>query len=121
MNIADTVTVDYMHQRWIFTLDSDRFPLDLMRQLVDTLHSNDQHYIVMVDPAVAHVPNAGYEAFDKGVDSFLKFSNGSLYKGVVWPGVTSFPDWFKKSTQDYWNGEFLSFFDADTGVDIDAL
>jgi len=37
------------------------------------------------------------------------------------PGVTAFPDWFAPGTQGYWNGEFDSFFNADTGVDIDAL
>jgi alpha-glucosidase len=32
-----------------------------------------------------------------------------------------FPDWFHSNTQQYWNEEFARFFDADTGVDIDAL
>ena len=41
--------------------------------------------------------------------------------GVVWPGVTAFPDWMDPNTQSYWNGEFDSFFNSDTGVDIDAL
>jgi alpha-glucosidase len=118
---ANTFAVDYMYQRWVFTLDPARFPLDTVRELVDTLHSNGQHYVVMVDPAVAHQPNKNYKAFDQGVDSFLKFGNGSLYKGVVWPGVTVYPDWFKSSTQDYWDNQFLTFFDPDTGVDIDAL
>lgn len=36
-------------------------------------------------------------------------------------GVTAFPDWFHPDTQEYWTNEFLEFFDADTGVDIDAL
>jgi alpha-glucosidase len=39
----------------------------------------------------------------------------------VWPGVAVFPDWFHSNTQQYWNSEFSSFFNADTGVDIDAL
>ena len=121
MSLANHIAVDYMYQRWVFTLDAERFPLELVRELVDTLHSNDQHYVVMVDPAVAHAPNRNYEAFDKGVDSFLKYGNGSLYKGVVWPGVTVYPDWFKASTQEYWDDQFLTFFDPDTGVDIDAL
>lgn len=49
------------------------------------------------------------------------YKNGSIFQGVVWPGVTAFPDWFHPKTQEYWNNEFLSFFDKDTGVDIDAL
>ena len=35
--------------------------------------------------------------------------------------MTAFPDWFNSKTQAYWNGEFDTFFNADTGVDIDAL
>jgi alpha-glucosidase len=54
-------------------------------------------------------------------DVFLKKANGSLFKGKVWPGVTVFPDWFHPNTQQYWNDEFASFFNAETGVDIDAL
>ncbi|KAM3421206.1 hypothetical protein BST61_g1615 [Cercospora zeina] len=112
--------IDYMHLRWVFTLDEDRFPLPLMRQLVDTLHANQQHYIVMVDPAVAY---QDYDAFNTGVEQeiFMTRNNGSVYKGVVWPGVTAFPDWFHPNTQPYWNEEFQTFFDAETGVDIDAL
>lgn len=91
-----------------------------MRQLVDKLHSNNQHYIVMVDPAVAY---AEYPAFQQGIedDIFMKRSNGSVWKGVVWPGVSVFPDWFAKNIEKYWTGQFLSFFSKDTGVDIDAL
>ncbi len=93
----------------------------------------------MVDPAMAY-QTEGYAPFTNGVaaNAFLKEANGSIYKGVVWPGVTEFPDWFAPGTQDYWNGEFWalrlmsvacwyfagefdSFFDPDTGVDIDAL
>lgn len=112
--------IDYMDFRKVFTLDPLRFPLDLVQQLVEYLHSHNQHYIVMVDPAVAY---QDYPAFNNGVndDAFLKVSNGSVYKGVVWPGVTAFPDWFHPNTQGYWNREFDSFFDPDTGVDIDAL
>lgn len=112
--------IDYMNLRWVFTLDEARFPLPLMRELVSTLHANNQHYIVMVDPAVAY---QDYPAFNNGADAdaFLVTGNGSIYKGVVWPGVTAFPDWFHPNTQDFWNSEFLSFFSADTGVDIDAL
>lgn len=112
--------IDYMDLRRVFTLDPERFPLDKVQALVSTLHERQQHYIVMVDPAVAY---RDYPPFNDGVssDSFLKISNGSVYKGVVWPGVAAFPDWFAPSTQNYWNEQFASFFNADTGVNIDAL
>lgn len=110
-----------MFLRRVFTLDPDRFPLDMMRQLVNHLHAHQQHYIVMVDPAVAFVEgNTGFED-GADADAFLKNADGSWYNGVVWPGVTVFPDWFHPNTQPYWDSQFDSFFDADTGVDIDAL
>lgn len=64
-----------------------------------------------------------YDAYNNGVkaDIFLKKADGSLYKGSVWPGPTVFPDWFHPNMQSYWNSEFASFFNADTGIDIDAL
>lgn len=39
--------IDYMDLRRVFSLDPDRFPLDMMQELVDHLHNNNQHYIMM--------------------------------------------------------------------------
>jgi alpha-glucosidase len=92
-----------------------------MRALVDHLHANDQHYVVMVDPAVAY---QNYPPFERGVaaDIFLKRAeNNTIWKGVVWPGITAFPDWFHPNTSSYWDNEFRIFFSPDDGVDIDAL
>lgn len=118
-----------MWLRRVFTLDPYRFPIDLVRQLVNYLHGHDQHYIVMVDPAVAWQPNQtdpfndGSEVYNSGLDAeaYLTFENGSVYRGVVWPGVTVYPDWFAPNTQDWWSQQFLNFFNPDTGVDIDAV
>lgn len=52
---------------------------------------------------------------------FLKTNAGVPWKGEVWPGTTVFPDWFHQNTQSYWDKEMTTFFDKDTGVDIDAL
>ncbi|EEY21948.1 alpha-glucosidase [Verticillium alfalfae VaMs.102] len=103
-----------------FTLDPRRYPVEKVRQIVDYLHEHDQHYIVMVDPAVAYeesdIVNRGRQD-----DIWLQHPNGSEYLGVVWPGVTIFPDWFAENITKYWNNEFDIFFDKDTGVDIDGL
>jgi len=73
--------IDYMDARKVFTLDPLRFPLEKMRELVGYLHDHNQHYIVMVDPAVAY---QNYDAFNKGANAgiFMKTSNGSIYKGM---------------------------------------
>lgn len=79
------VIVDYMNIRQVFTNDVARFPLPLVRELVSYLHDHQQHYIVMVDPAVAYVTE-DYPPYTNGVnaDAFLKNGNGSIYQGVVW-------------------------------------
>lgn len=43
------VDIDYMDQYKVFTLGED-YALDAVRKFVDKLHSNNQHYIMMVDP-----------------------------------------------------------------------
>ncbi|KAK3213510.1 hypothetical protein GRF29_28g146154 [Pseudopithomyces chartarum] len=112
--------IDYMELRRVFTLDPERFPLEMVRELVSYLHAHQQHYVVMVDPATWR---GDYEAYNEGVDRdiFQKLPNGEIYVGAVWPGPAVFPDWFHPNTQGYWNDQFLSFFDPETGVDIDAL
>jgi hypothetical protein len=45
--------IDYMDSYKVFTL-GEKFPLHEMRNLINDLHSNDQHYIVMVDPGWLH-------------------------------------------------------------------
>lgn len=104
----------------MFSLDPERYPLAKVQEIVHHLHQNNQHYILMVDPAVAY---QDYPPFKRGVSDniFLQRSNGSIWKGVVWPGITAFPDWFAANISSYWIGEFDSFFSPSTGVDIDGL
>ena len=112
--------IDYMDYRKTLSLDPARFPIEEVRQMVDHLHAHQQHYILMVDPAVA---KQDYTPFQQGqsADVFLKWQNDSVYTGVVWAGPSVFPDWFAPNTQDYWNEQFGRFFSADSGVDIDGL
>ncbi|KAI0695583.1 alpha-glucosidase [Cerioporus squamosus] len=115
--------IDYMYKRRIFTVDPDYFPLDRMREIVEYLHSHGQKFVLMTDPAIAHLPGEGYGPFDRGTtaDVWLKAANGSSpFLGAVWPGVTVFPDWFNPKTQDFWNNEFQLFYNPDTGLDIDG-
>ena len=110
-----------MDRRRIFTLDPERFPADLVKDLVDTIHARDQNYIVMVDPAVYY--KESNPALDEGLryNIFMKEDNGTDYQGVVWAGPSYFPDWFNPDSQQYWDEQFIDFFDGVNGPDIDAL
>ncbi|KAF9646605.1 alpha-glucosidase [Thelephora ganbajun] len=114
--------IDYMDKRRVFTLDSDYFPLKRMREIIDYLHAHNQQYILMTDPAVAYLPNSNYGPYDHGKEAeiWLKAENGSDFLGVVWPGVTVYPDWFDPKAQGYWTGEFERFYNPKTGLDIDG-
>ncbi|KAF1921639.1 alpha-glucosidase-like protein [Ampelomyces quisqualis] len=112
--------IDYMELRRLFTLDPERYPLELVRQLIDYLHQHQQHYIVMVNSAVWRGENDVYNDGAE-LDVWQKRANGSFYEGAVWPGPTVFPDWFHPNAQEYWDAQFAEFFDAETGVDIDGL
>ncbi|KAF9888046.1 hypothetical protein FE257_009310 [Aspergillus nanangensis] len=113
--------IDYMDRRRIFTIDPERFPANLYKDLVDTVHARDQHYVVMVDPAVFYKESNA--ALEDGLkyDTFMRDNESAIYQGVVWAGPSYFPDWFHPSAQQYWTEQFLNFFDGEHGPDIDAL
>ncbi|KAJ7063684.1 glycoside hydrolase family 31 protein [Mycena amicta] len=112
--------IDYMDRRRVFTVDPQYFPLNRMREIVDYLHSHDQRFVLMTDPAIGYLPDQNYGPYDRGTeaDIWLKNSNGSDHLGLVWPGVTVFPDWFHPDIQAYWSKEFELFYSPETGLDI---
>ncbi|OTB06995.1 glycoside hydrolase family 31 protein [Hypoxylon sp. CI-4A] len=112
--------IDYMDLRQVFTTDPERFPLHKMRELVETLHQRDQHYIMMLDPGIHRLGN--YSTFARGEekDVFLKADDGSDYRGVQWAGEVVWPDWISSNTQDWWTNEISLFFDPESGIDIDG-
>ncbi|KAG6902075.1 hypothetical protein C0995_004774 [Termitomyces sp. Mi166 len=115
--------IDYMDKRRIFTVDPSYFPLNRMRDIVSYLHSHDQKYILMTDPAVAYTPGEDYGTYNRGAESdvWLKAANGSDSLGLVWPGVTVYPDWFHPNISEFWNNEFELFYNPTTGIDIDGV
>lgn len=125
--LADQQDIDYMFERWIQTLDPDRFALDKVRYVVETLQNAGRDFIVMVDPAVfSGTPNASvetYETYQTGVeqDVFMRTANGELYEGVVWPGPTVFPDWTAPNAQSWWTAEFARFFGDESGFDVSGI
>ncbi|CAN9209744.1 unnamed protein product [Alternaria alternata] len=114
--------IDYMYLREDFTTDRERFPLSKMRELVQTLHSRDQRYILILDPGI-HAVGGQYVTYQKGHDMevFLKAADGTDLLGVQWPGEVAWPDWFAPNTEKWWAGEIQANFNPDNGIDLDGL
>ncbi|KAJ9069283.1 hypothetical protein DSO57_1020094 [Entomophthora muscae] len=110
--------IEYMDMFKDFTLDPINYPLDKVQAFIKKLHANNQHYILIVDPAIAR--NDSYPAYLDGLkkDVFIKNPDGSNYVGQVWPGYTVFPDWFAPNTQQWWTQHIATFMND---VPIDGL
>ncbi|KAG1730127.1 glycosyl hydrolases family 31-domain-containing protein [Suillus paluster] len=98
--------IDLYHAYRDFTTDPVSFPGDELREFIQELAANHQHYIPIVDAAIAVTVNSTdiYDPFTRGVeeDVWIKNPDGSLYISEVWPGYTVFPDWFSENTISVW-------------------
>ncbi|KAG0320859.1 alpha-glucosidase maltase [Dissophora globulifera] len=115
------IDIDYMKDYKCFTFDEERFPIKQLGEYVDELHAQDQKMVMILDPGIKVQYETGlYEPYDEGVAKNLfvkrrvtkyeeredgtKYYEGDLvdFVGKVWPGKTTFPDWFHPETQSYW-------------------
>lgn len=94
--------IDYMDQFKDFTTDPIRFPPAKFKAFIDDVHSQNKHYIPIVDCGVSN----DSEPWDYGVeqDVFIKSPNhkdGYLI-GKVWPPFAGWVDWFHPNATSYW-------------------
>ncbi|TDL22445.1 glycoside hydrolase family 31 protein [Rickenella mellea] len=115
--------IDLYHAVRDFTSDPVSFPGSQMRDFIQELASNNQHYIPIVDAAVAKQINSTdiYDPYTRGVEEkvFITNPDGSEYVGQVWPGYTVFPDWFAKNTQQWWTDAFRNW--SKSGIEFSGI
>ncbi len=101
---ADVLYLDihYMDGYRVFTWDRNRFPdpEDMLKQLREM----GFRVVVIIDPGVK--ADSAYAVCRQGLegDHFLKYPDGTLYRGEVWPGVAYFPDFSRAATRQWWSG-----------------
>ena len=79
-----------------FTIDESRFPLDKMRAITDKYR-----YIPIIDAGIKTVGSAYEEGLKRGV-YVMDASGKGPHVGKVWPGATTFVDFFHPNASQYW-------------------
>ncbi|KAJ8097684.1 glycosyl hydrolases family 31-domain-containing protein [Lipomyces tetrasporus] len=109
----DTVWADinYMNEYQDFTLGSS---FSDWNDYVATLHQEHLHHVPIVDPGIPNVSGYGPYQDGKSSDVFLKWPNGTLFLGQVWPGVTVYADWFHPQSGTWWTNQIKKFHQIDS-------
>ena len=104
--------IDYMDGYRIFTWNKERFP-DPTGMIRDLFREGFK-IAVIVDPGIKQDPS--YGAFRSGLtgDHFVKYPDGKLFIGKVWPGECAFPDFSNAPARQWWGDQFKIL--ADAGV-----
>lgn len=109
---ADVIYLDihYMQDYKLFTWDTLRFPNP--KRMMSTLKDMNFTTTVIIDPGIKI--EKGYAPYEEGLQKnvFLKYSDGSVYSGQVWPGWCAFTDYTKQQGRDWWGTQFKGLVDA---------
>lgn len=88
--------IDYMIDYEDFTIDESRFPLDRMAKFLEKYR-----YIPIIDAGIKNSGSAYEEGLKRGV-YVLEANTQKPYVGKVWPGSTTFVDFFHPNATQFW-------------------
>jgi alpha-glucosidase len=112
---CDAIYLDihYMDGYRIFTWNKEAFPD--MKGMIDELHAMGMKLVIILDPGIK--VDEGYVGHDSGIeqDVFIKYPDGKLAAGVVWPGLCYFPDFSDEKAHQWWTEQLRPLLEA--GVD----
>jgi alpha-glucosidase len=106
---ADAIVLDihYMESYKIFTWSKRDFPNP--KAMLDELKGMGFHVVVICDPGIK--VEEGYKAYEEGVRDgvFIKYPDGTNYKGQVWPGWCHFPDFTNPGARKWWRDHIQEY------------
>jgi alpha-glucosidase len=108
---ADAVylDIDFQDRNRPFTVDRQLFPD--FDGTVKALHQLNLHLVTITDLHIAKAPQQGYLPYDSGIagDEFVHNPDGSVFAGVVWPGMSVFPDFTRAASRVWWGNLYREF------------
>ncbi len=112
---ADVIYLDIHHMEAykVFTFDGEKFADP--KAMISRLKEKGFKVVVIMDPGIK--TQRGYIPYEEGLekDLFVKYPDGKIYEGQVWPGWCGFPDFTKEETRTWW-AEKMAFY-TEAGVD----
>jgi len=95
--------IHYMDQYKVFTWSKHDFPDP--RGFVEQLRGMNFRTVVILDPGIKVDPD--YSVYQRGLeqDVFVRYPNGRVFSGDVWPGTCHFPDFTKPEARAWWAEE----------------
>ncbi len=105
--------IHYMQDYKIFTWNKERFPDP--KGMLTKLDKMGFKNVAIIDPGIK--VEKGYGPYDDGMknDMFLKYPDGSVWNGQVWPGWCAFTDYTKPEARIWWGKLFKQ--DIEDGLD----
>jgi alpha-glucosidase len=112
---ADVLYLDihYMDDYRVFTWDPERFPNP--EGMLAELEAMGFQVVTIVDPGVKEDPEYGIAREGLTGKHFLRYPDGEVYVGSVWPGRSYFPDFSRAETRAWWGDQLAAWLDQ--GVD----
>ena len=101
--------IDYMDGFRCFTWNEQAFPTH--RQMIADLRGEGIKTVAIIDAGIKMDP--GYAVHDDGLarDAFLKYPDGTLFHGPVWPGECYFPDFTSPAVRTWWGDLYAPLVD----------
>jgi alpha-glucosidase len=92
--------IDHLDRRRVFTVDPRRYPG--LGRFADELAKDDRHLVAIVDPAIPRRRTFPIYTDGLAADAFCRDARGRVAWGVVWPGVTVYPDFTAPRAREWW-------------------
>ena len=101
--------IHYMDGYRCFTFNKKRFP-DPIR-LMDELKKDGFNPVCIVDPGIKIDEN--YHIYQELIENkyYTPKANGEPSIGLVWPGLTNFPDFTREEVREWWAEKHKFYFD----------
>jgi alpha-glucosidase len=103
---CDVIYLDISHMDGyrVFTWDKSKFPDPAA--MISDLEKQGFKIVLIVNPGVKIDPE--FEVYQSGIEGnhFIRYPDGELYQGEVWPGWVHFPDFTRPATREWWGNWF---------------